>query len=685
MRKWSLATLLLMSGLNQDAWSQSLKLTKELGNHAPSGVPLPPKEDIRLHLHLEPSLAMRTVEGVYQDVILDVLPQKVAVESLNPGMPIGIVMETRLHHQKGMTEDSATASSSRSVLARGYVETENHGVLGGELDVSEETKKWKLEQSRMPLGFGWTGTHAIGNVFARPPNMTWSDNRLVPASQGIRGAAGEWRKGKERAFNASMGEFDNWNAKPGNTPSQKVWMLGGQTKTSGMAIDERQPYTSVSVQSVWGSPKAEEETVRRNGAVWSGLTWQGKMPWANEMEGDGSVSQRIGGGKVQMNGIRTELGTGLSVSAGWRDSWIQHGVQLFRLPPNLKFGASSLFSDAEGMSWRGEIKTQKYDVGAFVEKSRRWNSPETEETYASLFGRRRVDRRTSWSGTFTFKEGESKREMMQLGFENRNDWGESQLKWTQMMGTQESTSRHVGWSQKWGESAGLAGLTTSLATLRTKDEFGEKRSVEWGIAAHQPLTRGLVSATLHGINSQNGQGLKNHLFGGNLDLSWSFSQNWSVVGQVNVARGKYETQTPALNALSSASSTQNAWSQNQTISLAIRYQERSGTASSPIGGSYGQGSGRVMGQVFFDRNKNGLRDVLDSGFEGAEVVLDRVYRTKTNAQGYFEFSSVAEGRHSIEMMVDGVPLPWQVREMSKTFEVHPRDLIEISFPMEEQK
>jgi hypothetical protein len=49
------------------------------------------------------------------------------------------------------------------------------------------------------------------------------------------------------------------------------------------------------------------------------------------------------------------------------------------------------------------------------------------------------------------------------------------------------------------------------------------------------------------------------------------------------------------------------------------------------------------------------------------VVLDRRYVTRTNAQGRYEFPSVAAGQHLIEVSADNVPLPWSpaLREPAK--------------------
>jgi hypothetical protein len=72
--------------------------------------------------------------------------------------------------------------------------------------------------------------------------------------------------------------------------------------------------------------------------------------------------------------------------------------------------------------------------------------------------------------------------------------------------------------------------------------------------------------------------------------------------------------------------------------------------------------------VFFDADANGRREASEGGVPGVTVILDRRYVTRTDAQGRYEFPSVAAGEHLIEVSPDNVPLPWSptLRDPIKT-------------------
>jgi hypothetical protein len=76
----------------------------------------------------------------------------------------------------------------------------------------------------------------------------------------------------------------------------------------------------------------------------------------------------------------------------------------------------------------------------------------------------------------------------------------------------------------------------------------------------------------------------------------------------------------------------------------------------------GGGAGSLGGTVFYDANSNGKREASEGGVPNITIILDRRYVTRTDTQGRYEFSAVAEGNHLLEISSDNVPLPWSPQQ-----------------------
>ena len=97
---------------------------------------------------------------------------------------------------------------------------------------------------------------------------------------------------------------------------------------------------------------------------------------------------------------------------------------------------------------------------------------------------------------------------------------------------------------------------------------------------------------------------------------------------------------------------------SKRVQLTLRYEDRAGSVSAPLGGAPGMGAGGLQGTVFFDSDSSGRREASESGAANITVVLDRRYVARTDAQGRYEFPWVVAGEHLLQLQTDNIPLPW---------------------------
>jgi hypothetical protein len=185
----------------------------------------------------------------------------------------------------------------------------------------------------------------------------------------------------------------------------------------------------------------------------------------------------------------------------------------------------------------------------------------------------------------------------------------------------------------------LRGATrrSELSTLVRYDLFD---SVSFGLQASFYRTAGDVYGDSAGV-------------GLNADTTWSFLPRWSGTASLyrnesDVIRNDFMPGTA-----DGAATTDFFW-------LSIRYRETSGQAFAQVGRREDgtSGSGILSGQVFFDENRDGIRQPSEEAAVGVTVLLDGRYQTRTDPSGFYTFLPVPTGDHEVIVLVEELPLPW---------------------------
>jgi hypothetical protein len=90
--------------------------------------------------------------------------------------------------------------------------------------------------------------------------------------------------------------------------------------------------------------------------------------------------------------------------------------------------------------------------------------------------------------------------------------------------------------------------------------------------------------------------------------------------------------------------------------------------------------------MFLDENDNGRMDAGETGVPNVVILLNGRFAARTNAEGRFEFPSVAAGSHELRVVPDNVPLPWNAPDDGRTsIEVGVRERVFVTLGAQRQR
>lgn len=664
----------------------------------------------------------------YADRVLDDSPQAEPADEpqvRDTGWPRGWSIEGQSTQQSGIVRQR-----SQSLLFSGYLDTPDYGTFSANANLNRDAapvnglglvgttgtpysvvpysyrtgSTWRIDQRGMPFDGGWFGNNSVGNINMAATPLARGVGRVYLPSLPIEGVAASLEQPGRTTFNASAGRlgffdglsFQGFSANQGTATS-----AGAQTQLTGGDGPLALGRTDAAVQLI------ETRDFNANGvpgfaqntrSLWTAVSWQGLAPWADSLgTGFGGVADKVGGLRVQANLAQSsgrpsdassfaprDSATGAWVDAAWRTKLMQQAASVFYFEPSLRWGGDSLPSDLRGASWRGDISTRQWQLGTNLEVSDSVSGLRRSSVFGNLFGRYRFDSRDALSATLAARTGTFAAQSAQLTWEHKSDWGYTQWRTDAAHGTGLRVLR-TGVDHAWSVSETQT-LSTSLAVEESREIGLSKRTVHWGVLGTTPLVAGArLDLSLRGSNGIGGN--DSRFLSANARLTWPLGLGWSFIAQYTAARGQ-ESLNPAVVSALTAATLQPVLvtPYSRTFMVALRYENRAGLASAPIGGAPGAGAGRLEGHVFFDQDNNGRREANEGGVANVTVVLDRRYVARTDAQGFYSFPSVAAGSHEIELIQDNLPLPWSsAGSPSRRVDVYVRDTASADLPVQKER
>ena len=364
----------------------------------------------------------------------------------------------------------------------------------------------------------------------------------------------------------------------------------------------------------------------------------------------------------------------LSGTRGGEGAWLdgdnrlgrwRHRYGLFWLEPDILWSDASVSDDQQGLYTRSEVRAPRYNltVGSDFSQNNvkdRDNRPQSRRSNLFITGNRRLRRETSAGGTVSlnhvdprndlagedahvlrlssyiqrrFRPGTSRFEVFVADIEDSGDNG---------------NAYGLVWDQDWELLSALS-LSTTLEHLESTgldDERSNRASV---------LFRHEVSPNFN----WNGSGSYTHIdrdnrvdsdnYNATLGAAWRFLPEWDA--RLDLTWTRAEDDADLLG---------NRYKETEkTLFLSIRHTRKRGRPMQVAGQKTGSsGFGTIRGQVFFDNNRDGVRQAGERAASGIFVYLDGRHERLTDADGSFEFTPVAAGKHTLSLPVEDLPLPW---------------------------
>jgi hypothetical protein len=634
--------------------------------------------------------------GSYVDRVMDGQPgldgglQLKASEYNETGWPRSWHADYALFKQTG-NGNSATGALDLG----GFMETPNHGALSAHASLSRRgagasgfraaagNSDWRIDQRALPLDGGWFANHNAGNINTTSTRLARGTGRVSIPATPLHGVGGQWYLPDSIDLNAATGStglFTGFNSSGFESSAGRITSAGGQFRLPAGMTPGTGGRADAALQLMDGKniPDGGGFGITQDTRAWfAAASWEGPSPWESGLAaGYGAAHERVGGLRLQANMVQssgTQSGgaTGLWLDAAWRTERWRQAAGVFRFEPNLRWGTTGLAGDLQGLYWQGDTATRQWQAGFAAELSDTVSGSQAGgaasggSAFVNLNGRYLLDISNTVAAALSFRTITSPGQAVQFSWNRAGDWGQTQWRADLAKASGARTLR-LGVDHSW-PVLWTALLSTSLALERIHGSANPGSGLVWGVLGTvSPWPQWSVDASLRGTRGNGGESLN-----ANIGVNWQPSGGWSLSLRYTESRGQETPQALVVSALTAATlqpAVNTNTQANRSIQLLLRYQDHAGMATAPLGGLPGTGAGSLAGTVFFDADANGRREASEGGVPGVTVILDRRYVTQTDAQGRYEYPSVAAGEHLVEVSSDNVPLPWSpvLREPVKT-------------------
>jgi hypothetical protein len=625
----------------------------------------------------------------YQDRVIEGLPaleeEQNSRNTYNrQGLPRSFSIETYAE-QRGV----GTITQQQGLRLSGFQDTLYWGSFSGQLDWQQGTtsapgmasrsnskSSWLMTQRGMPLDGGWLLGNAVGNTQVPAPEMSRQGTRIgLPSAsmlgwstqahqtqatgslqlQAAWGRAGELEGFPVPSFRTTGGSYSylsaqqNWQSALDHPNSLKTnWQF--QTAFAQADLPEATNGNTLlrpDTRSLYAALRRESLTPAESGS-WSLPGWQQINVLFNQ------ASSLPANTATLANGLSANTSQGLWVDGGFRSGSHEHQWGLFYLEPQLLWLDGTVASDLKGGYWRHQWRTRQWGSESQLEllAPAQGNSP--AGFFASQGVRYQYSSQTSFGANLNVRRYNANGQSLQLFSQWSSNWGSSRAQ-VELSGADAGDRLiRTQFDQDWPTFKDLR-LSTSLSLDREKRQgvithgWGFAASLDWALAGNLSLTNSL--------NSRSSGGQLQYTL--NSGLNWQLAPQWSLNASVYAVQGNPQAGSVVQSPLNVAAATGSRL-QDKGVMISLRYSLAAGSAQAPLGGRVGSAAGAIKGLVFLDDNGNGLREASERAAAQVSVVLNGRFTTQTDSQGRFEFPYVAAGSHSIEVISDNLPLPWQL-------------------------
>jgi len=382
-----------------------------------------------------------------------------------------------------------------------------------------------------------------------------------------------------------------------------------------------------------------------------------------------------------VDGRHRYVGHTLLDSEGGNGVWLDGDNQLgrwrqrygiFWREPDLLWADASLTDDQQGIYTRSELRTPRYNLTAgtnFTENNVKDDNALPKNRFSNVFvsGNRRVLRTTSIGSTASYLDidprnsaaGDNSRVMRLSAYvQQQLAFGDTRL---ELSGSDVEKNNENGnvygitWDQGWNVSRWMT-LSTTLAHEQSSGLGEEDERNSASVLFTHEVTPDL-KWNGSGSYARRKTGNKPDRDSYNVSLSgaWRFLPDWEA--NLDLTWTRAEENTGIFNETFDVD--------EKTLLLRVRYDIRRGRPFVTAGNKNGSaGYGEVRGEVFYDDNRDGVRQAGERPASGVFVYLDRRYERVTDSEGRYTFNTVPAGEHAVSIAVEDLPLPWGLDDES---------------------
>ena len=624
-------------------------------------------------------LAGSTAPGEpYIDQVLDELalkaPKFVIEEVEQPEGRRFLSTEYRLYEREINNKDS---SFEHGAVVRWSRETIDYGTLSFDGQLKKQTgdlfpddqnsfgEQLTLRQNDFALNNNWLMNNTIGDMRGTTNSMISSSYRFHLPSSLIRGAD-TLLYSEDAELQLTAGEIGNLQG----IRTQSFESSGGSLWGLGYVQDFKENWIA-GLQS-W--TVNADESIEDHTSIAALLQY--KHPDKIDLYQLHSLVNDSGEWGLWLDGY--------NVLGRWR-----HHYGLFRFQPDLLWTDVSIANDRQGFYWRGDRISfrRNWSFGlefeeTNVEDDTNIAGQETTKAFSSVFWR--LTRNTSVGGnleTILTRSGSglgtnSSDEYSVRGFLNRRfQLGNARFQVERNeihSGANPSESTEFIWDHQWNIPY-LDQFNTSIGIEDINAAAGDAKRYSFGASySHRFTPEVNLFGSISQIYSDQEMAGENNNTNIDLNLFWRPHRDWLINLSAIWSRNESDPEFVAGETVT-----------DRSIFLSIQRIISEGVPATKYGARTGnKGTGRIIGRVFFDENRDGIWSPIEKVATGLAVYLDGRNTRQTDSEGRFEFWPVFTGKHAVYLAIEDVPLPWGMADDSSLkVQVYVREDTVINIPL----
>jgi hypothetical protein len=507
---------------------------------------------------------------------------------------------------------------------------------------------------RIPVGGGRLADVSAGTMRTTPRSLATSGFRVLVSGPLLFGAGALAYDERDRAY-VTAGRL----ARLEGTATQSVELEDGRLASAGFDYAFTPSWAIGTQVNAFRLDDASPD--HTSGAL--ALAWRRDRNLGGKL---GALSDDDGRG-------------GFWAEGDWTTGRTLHRFGAYRFDRDIAFNATPILSDEETAYWRSDYRDPRLSASGSLDFTRTnldrdpaRGGTQTVAGYGTV--NLRVSRVVSTGGSLSLRQEKARTPSARdrdVDSESAfvrvaSDYGSSSLDLSRYNarspGTTTERITSISLNHDWPRWGPLY-LTTLLSASEEREFEGTTRRRIAGVSARaSPLTGFSFDMNLlYGIVDRPAGREKD--FNATLNATWQFQPDWQAQLFAIWNTNDLRTPDPFLPV--------DLEFRDKGVQLVLRYAKASGVPMIPLGGrtSAAAGSGRISGRVFFDENGDGLYQPTERAAARLTVLLDGRYPALTDSEGRFDFPLVAMGRHTVQVAVEGIPLPWGLID-ERPFEVN---------------